>query len=50
MKFVVAFHVNMLQQIQLPVNSIKSKHEKYLLKLFDLFNIANNNIISTFKT
>ena len=50
MKFVVAFHVNMLQHIQLPVNWINSKHEKYLLKLFDLFNIANNNIISTFKT
>ena len=27
-KFIVAFHVNMLQQPHLPVNSINGKHEK----------------------
>ena len=29
-KFIVAFHVNMLQQLHLPVNSIICKHEKIL--------------------
>ena len=48
-KFIVAFHVNILQQLHLPVNSIISKHEKYHLKLFSLLNIANNNINSIYK-
>ena len=41
-KFIVAFHVNMLQQLHFPVNSIIFKHEKNHLKLFNLFNVANN--------
>ena len=48
-KFIVVFYVNMLQQLQLPVNSATSKHEKIPPKLFNLFNIANNNINSNFK-
>ena len=48
-KFIVEFHVNMLQQLHLPVNSINSKHEKIPSKGLNLFNIANNNINSTFK-
>ena len=39
----------MLQQLHLPVNSIISKHERNQLKLFNLFNIANNIIKSTSK-
>ena len=39
----------MLQQLHLPVNSIFANTRNYLLKLFNLFNIANNNINSTFK-
>ena len=34
MKFVVAFHVNKLQQVHLPVNSIIGKHEKIPSKTF----------------
>ena len=48
-KLIFVFHVNMLQQLYLLINSIICKHEKNHLKLFNLFNIANNNIISTFK-
>ena len=47
--FFVAFHVNMLQQLRLPVNLIDGKHEKIPSKTFNLFNIANNSINSTFK-
>ena len=43
-KFIVAFHVNMMPQLHLPVNM-----RKHHLKLFNLFNIAINNINSTFK-
>ena len=32
-----------------PVNSIVCKYEKIPSKAFNLFNIANNNINSTFK-
>ena len=45
-KFIV---VSMLQQLHLQVNSIISKHERNQLKLFNLFNIANNIIKSTSK-
>ena len=48
-KFIVVLHVNMLQQLHLPVNSIIPKHERNQLKLFNLFNIANNIIKSTSK-
>ena len=34
-KFIVEFHVNMLQQLHLPVNSINSKHEKIPSKGFE---------------
>ena len=43
---IVAFHVNMLQQLNI---SSKFKYEKIPSKAFNLFNIANNNINSTFK-
>ena len=33
-KFIVTFHVHMLQQLQLPVNSINGKHEKIPSKTF----------------
>ena len=46
---IVAFHVNMLQQLHLPVNSIICKQKKIPSNLFNLFNIANNNINSTSK-
>ena len=39
----------MLQQLHLPVNSIISNIRKYHLKLFNPFNIANNNINSNSK-
>ena len=39
----------MLQQLQLPVNSVNGKHEEIPSKIFNIFNIANNNINSTFK-
>ena len=39
----------MLQQLHLPGNSINCKHEEIPLKMFNLFNIANNDINSTFK-
>ena len=39
----------MLQQLQLPVTSINGKHEKISSKTFNLFNVSNNNINSTFK-
>ena len=39
----------MLQQLHLPVNLIISKQERNQLKLFNLFNIANNIIKSTSK-
>ena len=39
----------MLQQLRLPVNLIDGKHEKIPSKTFNLFNIANNSINSTFK-
>ena len=34
-KFIVEFHVNMLQQLHLPVTSINSKHEKIPSKGFE---------------
>ena len=48
-RFFAVFHVNTLQQIHHPANSIICKHEKNHRKLFNLFNIANNDINSTFK-
>ena len=48
-KFIVVFHVNMLQQLHLQVNSIISKHERNQLELFNLFNMANNIMKSTSK-
>ena len=36
MKFIIVFHVNMLQQLHLPVNSIICKHEKMPSKTFQL--------------
>ena len=33
-KFIVVFHVNMLQQLYLPVNSINGKHDKIPSKTF----------------
>ena len=33
-KFIVMFHVNMLQQLQIPVNSINGKHEKIPSMIF----------------
>ena len=39
----------MLQKLHLPGNSINCKHEEIPLKMFNLFNIANNDINSTFK-
>ena len=39
----------MLQQLHLPVKLVIRKHEKIPSKIFNLFNIANNNINSTFK-
>ena len=48
-KFIVAFYVNMLQQLHLPVNSINGKHEKYHLKFLNLSKLANNNVNSTFE-
>ena len=33
-KFIVAFYVNILQQLQLPVNSVNGKHEKIPSKTF----------------
>ena len=41
-KVIVAFHVKMLQQLQLPVNSVNGKHEEYHREFFNIFNIANN--------
>ena len=34
MEFIGAFHVNMLQQVHLPENSITGKHEKIPYKTF----------------
>ena len=48
-KFIVVFHVNMLQQLYLPQNSTICKHEKIPSKTFQPFNIATNNINSTLK-
>ena len=48
-KFIFMFHVNMLQQLYLPVNSVICKHEKNRLKRFNPFDIADNNVNSTFK-
>ena len=49
-KFIVEFHVDVLQQFHLPVNSIFRIHEIINhLRLFKLFNIPNDNINSTFK-
>ena len=48
-KLIVVFHVNMLQQLHLPVKLVIRKHEKIPSKIFNLFNIANNNTNSTFK-
>ena len=48
-KFIVVFHVNMLQQLYIPVYSSICKHDKYHLKLFNSCNIANNNVNSTLK-
>ena len=33
-KFIVVFHVNMLQQLQIPVSSINDKHEKIPSMIF----------------
>ena len=48
-KFIVASHLNMLQLLHLPENSVIKNVRKYHSKIFNLFNMANNNINSTFK-
>ena len=48
-KFIVASHLNMLQLLHLPANSVIKNVRKYHPNIFNLFNMANNNINSTFK-
>ena len=48
MKLISVFHVNILQQLQIPVNSVNGKDEKIPSKTFStyLIYIANKNINS----
>ena len=47
-KLISVFHVNILQQLQIPVNSVNGKDEKIPSKTFStyLIYIANKNINS----
>ena len=40
-KCIIAFHVNMLQQLHLPINSIICNHKKIPSKTFNLFNTGD---------